>query len=190
MGRVRVPRLRITFPLKTGELPVGRWVTTRTMNTPITHTNLISGLGWTGVLLASCLPSLALPVQMPDRQAALEAIHQVENPRDVTHPGPAGELGAYQFRRETWQMHTSRPFYDALDRQASDEVAARHFEWLRRGLIRGGFQPTTYNIALAWNAGLGAVLRQHAPARSHFYAERVVNLAGELSGTMQLASMQ
>ena len=140
-------------------------------------------------MLAGSLPGLALPVQLPDRQAALEAIHQVENPRDVTHPGPAGELGAYQFRRETWQMHTSRPFYDALDRQVSDEVAARHFEWLRRGLIRGGCEPTTYNIALAWNAGLGAVLRQRAPARSHFYAERVVNLAGAPHGAVQLASV-
>ena len=189
MGQVGVPILRITFPSKTCELPAVRWVTTRTMNTPITNTKLLHRLGWTGVLLASSLPGLALPVQMPDRQAALEAIHQVENPRDVMHPGPAGELGAYQFRRETWQMHTARPFYDALDRQVSDEVAARHFEWLRRGLIRGGCEPTTYNIALAWNAGLGAVLRQRAPARSHFYAERVVNLAGELSGQLQLASV-
>ena len=158
------------------------------MNTPVTKTNLLRRLAWPGVLLAGCLPGYALPVQMPDRQATLEAIHQVENPRDLQRAGPAGELGAYQFRRATWQMHTARPFDEALDRQASDEVAARHFEWLRRGLVRGGCEPTIYNIALAWNAGLGAVLRQRAPARSHFYAERVVNLAGEFSGRVQLAS--
>ena len=159
------------------------------MNTPITKTNLLRRLAWPGVLLAGCLQGYALPVQMLDRQATLEAIHQVENPRDLKRAGPDGELGAYQFRRETWQMHTARPFYEALDRQASDEVAARHFEWLRRGLVRGGCEPSTYNIALAWNAGLSAVLRQRAPARSHFYAERVVNLAGEFSGQMQLASL-
>jgi hypothetical protein len=141
------------------------------------------------MLLAGCWHGYALPVQMHGRQVTLEAIHQVENPRDLTRAGPAGELGAYQFRRATWQMHTARPFYDALDRQVSDEVAARHFEWLRRGLVRGGCEPTTYNIALAWNAGLGAVLRQRVPARSHFYAERVVNLAGEFSGPVQLASV-
>jgi hypothetical protein len=166
-----------------------RSVTTRTMNTPIAKKILVRRLVWPGVLLAGCLQGYALPVQMPDRQATLEAIHQVENPRDLKRAGPDGELGAYQFRRETWQMHTARPFYEALDRQASDEVAARHFEWLRHGLVRGGCEPTTYNIALAWNAGLSAVLRQRAPARSHFYAERVVNLAGEFSGQMQLASV-
>lgn len=132
----------------------------------------------------------ALPTPLQNRQATLEAIHQVENPRDVRRPGPCGELGAYQFRRDTWQTHTTRPFSDALDRQASDEVATQHYEWLRRGLTRGGFEPSTYNIALAWNAGLRAVLRQRVPARSHFYAERVVNLAGEFDRSLQLASTQ
>ena len=149
------------------------------MNTLHTKTNRPSGLCWAGMLLAGCLHGYALPVQIYDRQATLEAIHQVENPRDLQRPGPGGELGAYQFRRATWQMYTMRPFCDALDRQVSDEVAAKHFEWLRRGLARGDCEPTTYNIALAWNAGLGSVLRQRAPARSHNYAERVVNLAGE-----------
>jgi hypothetical protein len=160
----------------------------RTMNAPIIKTKLLRKLAWAGALLAGGLPGYALPVQLHDREATLEAIHQVENPRDLKRAGPAGELGAYQFRRETWQMYTTRPFFEALDRQASDEVAARHFEWLRRGLVRGGCEPTIYNIALAWNAGLGAVLHQRAPARSRFYAERVVNLAGEFSGSMQLAS--
>ncbi|HTZ20148.1 MAG TPA: hypothetical protein VMC06_04630 [Opitutaceae bacterium] len=159
------------------------------MKTQYTKTDLLRRLVGAGVLLAGCLHGYALPVQRMDREATLEAIHQVENPRDLQRAGPAGELGAYQFRRETWQMHTARPFYEALDRQASDEVAARHFEWLRRGLVRGGYAPTTYNIALAWNAGLGAVLHQRAPARSHFYAERVVNLAGEFRDQVQLASV-
>src|SRR2546430_6926225 len=36
------------------------------------------------------------------RQVTLEAIHNLENPRDLTRPGPRGELGAYQFRESTW----------------------------------------------------------------------------------------
>jgi hypothetical protein len=158
------------------------------MNTPHPKTNLLGGLRWAALLLAGWLNGHALPAPVIDRLAALEAIHQVENPRHLLRPGPAGELGAYQFRRMTWQMYTSRPFEDALNHQISDEVAAQHFEWLRRGLARGGCAPSTYNIALAWNAGLSAVLHQRVPARSYFYAERVVNLAGEFRGPLQLAS--
>lgn len=137
---------------------------------------------WAALLLAGCLECDALPNTLPERQDVLDAIHQVENPNNVRRPGPAGELGAYQFRRETWQMYTGRPFHDALDRQCSDIVATRHYDWLIRYLVRGGKSPTTYNIALAWNAGLGAVLRGRIPASSHRYAERVVNLV-EDAGT-------
>ena len=70
------------------------------------------------------------------RAETLEAIHRVENPRDSTKPGRYGELGAYQFRRGTWKMHTKVPFERALDRVESEEVALRHYEWLRRGLER------------------------------------------------------
>lgn len=105
----------------------------------------------------------------------------VENPRDLAKAGPAGELGAYQFRQETWAMYSVRPFRDALIRAYSDEVALAHYEWLRAGLKRNGLEASSYNIALAWNAGLSAVVKGRAPRAARFYAERVNNLASELA---------
>ena len=115
------------------------------------------------------------------RWEILQAIHWVENPTSAARPGPGGELGAYQFRPETWSMHTDQPFSAALDRRCSDAVAVRHFEWLKTRLERAGFEASPYNIALAWNAGLNAVLKNQAPAASHNYAGRVHNLATELT---------
>lgn len=105
----------------------------------------------------------------------------VENPRDLAKAGPAGELGAYQFRRETWAMYSTRPFRDALVRSYSDEVAAAHYESLRAGLKRNGLEATSYNIALAWNAGLSAVVQGRVPRAARSYAERVNNLMKEMA---------
>jgi len=132
-------------------------------------------------MLASVLGVLSivsvLPAVASERWATLEAIHCVENPRDLARPGPCGELGAYQFREETWRMHTSAPFASALNRRVSDAVAVKHFEALKQGLERAGLPATAYNIALAWNGGLTAVVRGRVPAASRDYAERVTNLA-------------
>ncbi len=114
------------------------------------------------------------------RWATLEAIHQLENPHDLTRPGPYGELGAYQFRADTWQMHTTIPFNRALDRRVSDDVAVRHYEWIKSGLERAGVPATPYRIGLAWNGGLDAAIRGTAPAAARDYAERVANLAALL----------
>src|SRR5437763_14849952 len=81
-----------------------------------------------------------------ERWATLEAIHYVENPHNVTTPGRFGELGAYQFREATWRMHTGEPFSRALNRKASDTVAVKHYEWLKRKLEQAGVSPTPYNI--------------------------------------------
>jgi hypothetical protein len=111
------------------------------------------------------------------RWATLEAIHQLENPTDSSRPGPYGELGAYQFRREVWVKYTRLPFSKALDRTTSDAVAVRHYEWLKVQLSQAGIQPTTYNIALAWNGGVSGVVRDTAPFRARDYAERAATLA-------------
>ena len=116
--------------------------------------------------------------QASARWATLEAIHQLENPHDTPTPGPCGELGPYQFREKTWRMHTNAPFARAIDRRASDDVAIKHYDWLKRGLEGAGFPATPYNIALAWNGGLGAAVRGRAPAVARDYAERAANLAG------------
>jgi hypothetical protein len=114
------------------------------------------------------------------RWETLEAIHSIENPMNVREPGRYGELGAYQFRAETWRRYTRLPFERALDRSCSDEVAVQHYEWLKAGLERNGIEASVYNIALAWNAGIGAVLRGRVPAASRDYATRVENIATEL----------
>jgi hypothetical protein len=107
----------------------------------------------------------------------LEAIHKLENPENLPHPGPFGELGAYQFRASTWRMHTSMPFSQAVVRWRSDLVAVEHYEWIRRGLERARMKVTPYNIALAWNCGLGATVSGKAPRVAHNYAQRASNLA-------------
>lgn len=117
------------------------------------------------------------------RAETLEAIHAVENPYDSTRPGRHGELGPYQFRQSTWRMHTRLPFEQALDRGASEAVAIRHYEWLRRGLVRAGIAPTPYYIALAWNGGLTATIQGHTSSASHRYAERVANLTQEFTAS-------
>lgn len=114
------------------------------------------------------------------RWATLEAIHTLENPRNLTRPGPFGELGAYQFRPATWRMHTKVPFRQALDRAESDAVAVAHYDYLKRGLERNGRPATPYMIALAWNGGLDAAVKGNSPSVAHDYARRARNLAEEL----------
>jgi hypothetical protein len=116
----------------------------------------------------------------PDRWETLQAINLVENPTNSSRMGRHGELGPYQFRVGTWKMHTKKPFYLATNRAEADRVAVKHYDWLTRQLERNGIQPTAYHIALAWNAGLSAVVRDRAPSRSHEYASRVEALTEDL----------
>ena len=74
-------------------------------------------------------------------------------------------------------MHTKQPFNLALNRDVSDVVAVKHYEYLKRGLEAAGVPATPYNIALAWNGGLGGVIRGTAPRVAHDYARRAANLA-------------
>jgi hypothetical protein len=137
-------------------------------------------------MLVRAAPVLALAMFFPlaeanatERWATLEAIHQLENPNDKPQPGPCGELGAYQFREETWRMHTYAPFSRALDRRESDAVAVKHYDWLKTELIRRGIEVTPYTIGLAWNGGLRAVTEAAPPASVVDYASRVANLASD-----------
>jgi hypothetical protein len=133
-----------------------------------------------GALLASTGFAATAQASTASRAETLNAIHHVENPLNSTRPGKFGELGAYQFRRGTWRMHTDVPFERALDRVQSEEVAIRHYEWLRRGLARNGFPQTPYYIALAWNGGLSSVIRNRSSRAARDYAERVNNLVVDL----------
>jgi hypothetical protein len=149
----------------------------------------IIGLGsWRTLFLAGALITcggMASEARASARWETLEAIHSVENPYNRSSPGPCGELGAYQFRLDTWRMHSQRPFREALDRRRSDEVAVRHYDWLKAALESKGLEPSVYNIALAWNAGLGAVMSGRVPAVSRDYAARVENIATELHARQQ-----
>ncbi len=134
-----------------------------------------------GAALGWGLVSNAHAALAPSRWATLEAIHQLENPANRTTPGSFGELGAYQFRESTWCMHTNIPFARALDRKISDQIAVIHYEWLKGRIAAAGLPATSYNIALAWNGGVDAVVRGRSPAVAHDYAERAANLAGAFS---------
>lgn len=149
------------------------------MKTTSSRTRVIRGALLLVALLALAAFGPARALALP-RAVTLEAIHQIENPQNVSRPGPRGELGAYQFRAMTWAQHSRRPFADALNRRWSDEVAARHYDWLCERLVRNGLEPSVYNVALAWNAGLSAAVRGRAPRCSHEYALRVGNVAHDL----------
>ncbi len=112
----------------------------------------------------------------------LHGIRIVET-KDQTHPprGKLGERGPYQFRRGTWRMHTSSHFDLAENREVANTVAQRHYAWIQAQLHANGCEPSPYNVALAWNAGVNAVIRGNAPAVAHDYANRVLNIASTLS---------
>jgi hypothetical protein len=151
-------------------------LTMKTENTRTTGLRVPRMAGIVPVFLASTflVPSPALA---SERWATLEAIHQLENPQNSPEPGTCGELGAYQFREETWKMHTTAPFSRALDRRSSDAVAVKHYEWIKAELARRGLPATPYMVALAWNGGIKAVLAANPPAAAVDYASRAANLA-------------
>ena len=111
-----------------------------------------------------------------DRWETLRAINWVENPTNQTQTGRYGELGPYQFRPATWRMHTNKPFSLATQRAVADEVAVKHYEWIKRNLEQAGMEANSFNIAMAWNCGLDAVVSGRAPSASFNYAKRVSNL--------------
>jgi hypothetical protein len=127
-------------------------------------------------LLCSVLGAIAPTSVAAERDETLRAINWVENPTNHTRRGSKGELGPYQFRSQTWRLHTKKPFSLAVVREHADEVAIKHYEWIKRGLREAGIEATPFNVALAWNSGLGAVVRGQVPTVSYHYAERVSNL--------------
>lgn len=128
------------------------------------------------LLLCSALGAFASGAVASERAETLRAINWVENPTNHTRRGSKGELGPYQFRAQTWRLHTSKSFELAVVREHADDVAVKHYEWIKRGLVDAGIAPTPFNIALAWNSGLGAVQRGRVPTVSYGYAQRVANL--------------
>ena len=141
-----------------------------------------------GVVPVFVASAILIPTQSraSERWATLEAIHQLENPQNSPEPGTYGELGAYQFREETWKMHTQAPFSRALDRRSSDAVAVKHYDWIKGELEKRGVTVSPYSVALAWNGGIKAVTAVRPPASAVDYATRAANLAADI-GRGQLA---
>lgn len=139
-------------------------------------------------LLVLCAVALALPVMgATERAETLRAINWVENPTNHTRRGARGELGPYQFMPQTWRLHTRTPFHQAVVREHADAIAVKHYEWIKDRLREAGIDPNPYNIALAWNCGLGAVKSGRIPAMSYSYAERVQNLVEQQRARRQAA---
>ncbi len=120
---------------------------------------------------------MATAARADTRWATLKAIHLLENPNNRTTPGPFGELGAYQFRSAVWYRYTKVPFSHALNRASSDAIALRHYDYLKGQLEEHGIPGTPYNIAKAWNGGLGAALAHRSSRAARDYAQRAANMA-------------
>ena len=130
----------------------------------------------TQCLLLVTVLAFTIKAGASDRWETLRAINWVENPTNQTQVGRFGELGPYQFRPATWRMHTDKPFRMAVQRATADEVAVKHYEWIKHMLEKAGVQPSAFNIAMAWNCGVEAVLSGRVPTVTYAYAQRVTNL--------------
>lgn len=126
-------------------------------------------------LLATAV-AFTIKAKASDRWETLRAINWVENPTNQTHVGRFGELGPYQFRPATWRMHTDKPFRLAVERATADEVAIKHYEWIKQMFEKAGVEPSAFNIAMAWNCGVDTVVAGRVPNVSYNYAQRVNNL--------------
>lgn len=100
----------------------------------------------------------------------LRAVALVETGNDPSAIGAAGERGRFQMT----------PAVVATCGGYGDREAARWERQLERELLASGIEPLPFNVALAWNAGAGAVKRGKAPVASYQYAVRVVNLMEQL----------
>lgn len=110
-----------------------------------------------------------------DYDALLAVLHQLENPANSRKPGKFGELGPWQITPAVWAEVTNKPFTveNAFDPVLGRKIAYKHVLRLTEAMRQHGIEPNVYKLALAWNAGLGAVFHpEHAPASALLYADR------------------
>ena len=141
---------------------------------PIPETS--NGLGFKGK--ATSTPTLSIPI-------LLEAIEEVENTPNH-YIGASGERSKYQITPTVWAMWSSKPFESASssrlpDLQETYRVARHHIHHIRAALHAKEAPETPYLIALAWTAGLTAVLNDCASDRKKDYAQRVENIYHSLT---------
>ncbi|MGH8020929.1 MAG: lytic transglycosylase domain-containing protein [Opitutaceae bacterium] len=135
---------------------------------------LLASCSWLGVGSKAHAEESANPEW--DRDVFLRAISEVETGGNSRAVGQAGERGMYQFRRQTWQQHTSRSFFEAHNPVVARSVAALHYDWLLAGFRRNGRAPSVHLMAAAWNSGLSRTLNGRVSKASRDYARRVANL--------------
>lgn len=100
----------------------------------------------------------------------LQAVALVETGGDARKVGRAGERGAYQMIPAVVEAQGG---YGT--REAEKEVRKRE-----RILMHAGVEPLPFNVYLAWNAGVGAVLRGEVPVVTYQRAVRVQDLMERL----------
>jgi hypothetical protein len=96
----------------------------------------------------------------------LTAISMVETGGDKNAVGSRGERGEFAMIPSVVAQHGG---YTRKD-------AESHAVLVQKRLVANKIDPNPFNIALAWNAGIGAVIRGNAPVKSYQYAVRVNNL--------------
>lgn len=115
-----------------------------------------------------------------DSDRLLWAIEQAENtPHDRI--GRHGERSSYQITAAVWAEHSTFPFRDASSnrlvcRAEARRVALRHLESIRVRLALWEIPDKPVWVALCWNGGINALLRNAATPATHDYARRVSNL--------------
>lgn len=116
------------------------------------------------VLPLVILALLLWPARLPANTLppALRAIAVVEDWRG--RRGALGEIGPYQMLPATWARYHG----------TAEQRALQHHAWLCRELARRGVDPSPFNLALCWNAGIHASVCGQAPVSSYVYARRVV----------------
>lgn len=103
----------------------------------------------------------------------LKAVALVESGGNPHAIGERGERGAFQMM----------PQVVAECGGYNERAALVQMKRIEAALIHAGVDPQPYNLALAWNAGIGRVLRGGAPERAYGYARRVEAVFSDLTGS-------
>lgn len=105
--------------------------------------------------------------------------------RDAAVSG-AGAKGPFQFMPGTWEDHGTGNPEDVYNFPRAAEAAGGYLSWMRDYLKNNGVEPTPENLAAAYNAGPGAVVKHGGVPpfkETQGYVGKVQGLAGESSVT-------